>query len=92
LRSIFCDPNLATTPAIDEAIRYPLRAATLSRDVYIDDILTGTNTLKEACQLQKQLIELGKAGGFPLKKWAANNAKLLDEISTEDRMPVDLRK
>lgn len=58
----------------------------------MDDILTGANTLEEAKQLQEQLILLCKSGGFPQKKWAANQAELLECISPEDRMPSNPRE
>lgn len=61
-------------------------------NVYIDDILTSADTLEEAQQLQEQLIALCKAGGFPLKKWAANHCDLLTGILPEDRMPTDPRE
>lgn len=50
----------------EENKKYPLGAATLQRDVYMDDVSTGASTIAETKQLQQQLI--CKAGGFPLKK------------------------
>lgn len=50
----------------------------------MDDILTGASTIKEAKELLQQLTGICRAGGFPLKKWSANDAALLDEVSAED--------
>jgi len=84
-----CAPFLAIRTlrqlADDENLKYPLGAVTLRRDVYMDDVLTGAATIPDAKQLQHQLIEICKAGGFPLKKWSANNASLLEDLPLTDR-------
>lgn len=74
--------------AADETENYPLGAAVLKRDVYVDNILTSADTMEEANQLQTQLILICKAGGFPLKKWTSNHAELLNKIPQGDRMPL----
>lgn len=88
-----CAPFLAMRTlqqlAQDEGERYPKGAAVLRRDVYMDDVLTGADTLDEALQIQNQVSQLCKAGGFPLKKWAANNQILLGNIPAEDLAQPD---
>jgi len=87
-----CAPYLAIRTlrqlADDEEDNYPLGAAVLRKNVYVDDVLTGHDTLEKAQETQRQLISLCKAGGFPLKKWAANHADLLSKIPPEDRLPL----
>ncbi|KMQ81720.1 hypothetical protein RF55_25447, partial [Lasius niger] len=84
-----CAPYLAIRTlrqlASDEERTYPQGAAVLRRDTYVDDILTGANTLEEARTIQQQLAQLCTAGGFPLKKWAANADVLLENIPPEHR-------
>lgn len=67
-----CVPFLAIRTlhqlAYDEAARYPEGSAVLIRDVYMDDVLTGADSIEEALQIQNQLILLCKAGGFPLRQ------------------------
>ncbi|XP_011176358.1 uncharacterized protein LOC105208251 [Solenopsis invicta] len=57
----------------------------------MNDILTGASTLEEACELQRQLTGLCMAGGFPLRKWSANDAAILADVPAEHRMQRDLR-
>ncbi|XP_029678553.1 uncharacterized protein LOC115244768 [Formica exsecta] len=61
-----CAPFLAMRTlrqlADDEAAHFPKGSAALRRDVYVDDILTGTPTIEEAMDLQRQLTELCTAG------------------------------
>lgn len=75
--------------ATDEENHYPIGAAVLRRDVYMDDILTGAASLTEAREIQRQLSQLCKAGGFPLKKWSATDPELLKDVPATER--ADLR-
>ena len=49
----------------------------LLENSYVDDILTGADTLEQTQLLKEELIGLLKAGGFPLSKWTANHPDLL---------------
>ncbi|XP_062557578.1 uncharacterized protein LOC134222449 [Armigeres subalbatus] len=77
-------PYLATRTlkqlAVDEETVYPLGSRAISEDTYMDDVITGANTVEEACELQKQLIEMTEKGGFRLRKWASNNPKVLEGL------------
>lgn len=90
-----CAPFLAIRTlhqlAHDEKSSYPLGAAVLLKDVYMDDILTGASTINEAKELLRQLTGICRAGGFPLKKWSTNDAALLDEVPAEDRLQREPR-
>ena len=52
-------------------------------DFYVDDLLSGTNTIEQAITMQKQLSQLLKQGGFNLRKWSSNNQKILASINGE---------
>jgi len=66
--------------ASEEASLYPLAAEVISRDMYVEDLVTGSDNLAEARRLQEEIIHnLGK-GGFALHKWCANHADLLEGI------------
>ncbi|CAI6372156.1 unnamed protein product [Macrosiphum euphorbiae] len=64
--------------ATDQAIK-----TIIQRDLYVDDVTTGTNTEEEACVLQQKLITLFAKGQFELPKWASNSAKFLGKIPEE---------
>ncbi|CAH2226607.1 jg25712, partial [Pararge aegeria aegeria] len=59
--------------ALDEASSFPLVSQVLLDDVFVDDIVTGADTLEDALKLQRELIALCKAGTFELRKWISNN-------------------
>lgn len=64
--------------ATDQAIK-----TIIQRDLYVDDVTTGTNTEEEACVLQQKLITIFAKGQFELRKWASNSAKFLEKIPEE---------
>ncbi|KAJ8914346.1 hypothetical protein NQ315_011334 [Exocentrus adspersus] len=79
-----CSPYLANRTIIqlakDEGLKFPLAADVLQNDIYVDDIVTGCNSLNEAITIRDQLINLLKLGGFELRKWASNSAELLCDL------------
>ncbi|XP_051165958.1 uncharacterized protein LOC127284527 [Leptopilina boulardi] len=75
--------------AKDEGANYPEAARTLEEDFYVDDALTGSNTVEEAQQLQGDLIQLTQRGGLHLCKWRSNKLELIENSS--DPVDSDLR-
>ncbi|XP_011859361.1 PREDICTED: uncharacterized protein LOC105556858 [Vollenhovia emeryi] len=73
--------------ADDESTRYPRGAIVLRRDSYVDDIMTGASTESDAITVQHELREICMAGGFPLRKWAANSPRILRGIPEEHLLP-----
>lgn len=69
--------------------QYPYGAGALRKDFYVDDGLTGADSLHEALEIQQQLISILGSAGMKLKKWCANHPRLLSGIAPEDQ-EVDL--
>ncbi|RLU19188.1 hypothetical protein DMN91_007745 [Ooceraea biroi] len=72
--------------AEDEGHRFPLGAEALRQKIYMDDVMAGASTLAGAREVVHQLDSICKAGGFPLKKWSANDATILEDLPVEDRL------
>ena len=76
-----CAPYLAIRTlkqlSADEVDRYPYAASCLLNDVYMDDVISGADTVSAALHIQKELLSLLKAGGFKLRKWTSNAPELL---------------
>ncbi|XP_029171108.1 uncharacterized protein LOC114940554 [Nylanderia fulva] len=85
-----CAPFLAIRTlrqlATDEEKQFPRGAVALRRDCYVDDVVTGSNTLNDAIALQMEIRNLCLAGGFPLKKWAANDERILTGVPSDHRL------
>ena len=68
--------------AIDHAQEFPLAAAAVHDSFYVDDGLTGAESVEEAVTLQKQLQELFDRGGFLLRKWKSSEPAVLKHLPT----------
>ncbi|XP_039436592.1 uncharacterized protein LOC120418326 [Culex pipiens pallens] len=83
-----CAPFLATRTLAqvckDEIERFPLAAKAGTDDVYMDDLLSGADTLEEALALQKEFVAMMKSAGFDLHKWASNHPDLLKSVPNAD--------
>jgi len=58
--------------AMEGSERYPLAAHALLNDTYVDDIITGADTIDDARNLRKQLDALLAEGKFKAHKWCSN--------------------
>ncbi|XP_076233347.1 uncharacterized protein LOC143178507 [Calliopsis andreniformis] len=73
--------------ANDEQEEFPEAAAIVKRDLYVDDLLTGAETLKEARHIQAQISELLTRGGLNIRQWASNEPNLLTGINKNQIHP-----
>ncbi|XP_062704180.1 uncharacterized protein LOC134286566 [Aedes albopictus] len=69
--------------AIEHSEEFPLAAAAVEKCFYIDDALTGAQTLEEACQLQHELVELLRRGCLDAHKWCSNPDVILQNVPAE---------
>ncbi|XP_055543581.1 uncharacterized protein LOC129729124 [Wyeomyia smithii] len=69
--------------AIDGSQKYKLGAKAVDEDFYMDDFLSGADTIKEAIQLQKEVQALLAEGGLDLRKWCSNCPQVLENLPTE---------
>ncbi|XP_055591260.1 uncharacterized protein LOC129743299 [Uranotaenia lowii] len=82
-------PFLATRTlkqlATDEHHRFPAASRALEEDVYMDDVITGTDLEEDAIKLCGDLIKLTNSGGFRLRKFASNSTAALREVDPDDQ-------
>lgn len=70
--------------AEDEQKRFPIAAKILKTDMYVDNMLTGTDSIEEAQLICRQMTHLLKTAGMNMRQWAANNPNILDGIEAKD--------
>ncbi|GFX14718.1 integrase catalytic domain-containing protein [Trichonephila clavipes] len=63
---------------------FSIRSSVVMSDMYIDDVLTGAETLLEAKELKNQLINIFAKGGMVLHKWCGNNTELIEVSENYD--------
>ncbi|XP_071643012.1 uncharacterized protein [Temnothorax longispinosus] len=70
--------------AEDEQHRYPRAAAILKEHFYVDNLISGAKTIEDARAIRDELIALLSLGGFPIKQWASNNERVVNDLSTDE--------
>ncbi|XP_073963061.1 uncharacterized protein [Choristoneura fumiferana] len=77
--------------AQDSADKYPAGAAVLARDIYVDDVVTGADSVEQALSLQSELTKILSSGGFHLRKWTSNSGTFLDSLPRSDLYSEELK-
>ena len=85
-----CAPFLAGRVMRDLALKgidqYPQASSIVLKDAYVDDLFSGGDDIQSVIELRNELIALLKNGNLPLRKWAANHPKILEDLSDEERL------
>ncbi|XP_066593609.1 uncharacterized protein [Prorops nasuta] len=66
--------------ADDESENFPVAAGILKRDLYVDDLLTGADTMEALYSVRNEVIEVFSRGGFDIRQWASNEEKALKDL------------
>ncbi|XP_024875128.1 uncharacterized protein LOC112456671 [Temnothorax curvispinosus] len=67
-----------------ERINYPIGAAAILDDFYVDDLLSGTDTIAGVKQIRDETTKILSKAGFQLRKWASNCPEVLEDMSSAD--------
>ncbi|XP_065086542.1 uncharacterized protein LOC135708380 [Ochlerotatus camptorhynchus] len=82
-------PFLATRTllqlCIDEGDEFPLAAHIIREDCYVDDVLSGTDSIEKAIECRQQIRNLLQKGGFPVHKWCSNDQRILEGVPESER-------
>ncbi|XP_063907426.1 uncharacterized protein LOC135125701 [Zophobas morio] len=65
--------------ANDERKTYPNAHHHIINNMYVDDLISGSDTLENAVKLKTEITDCLLRGCFQLRKWASNNKALLPE-------------
>ncbi|XP_035902661.1 uncharacterized protein LOC118510006 [Anopheles stephensi] len=68
----------------DHGTKFP-KAMACKADFYVDDLLSGATTTRDAQEMAGQLNKLLSCGGFSLRKWASNCPEALKDIPEDQR-------
>ncbi|GBM24807.1 hypothetical protein AVEN_245053-1 [Araneus ventricosus] len=58
-------------------------ARVIRENFYVDDLLTGADSVPEARRLVKDLIQVMGMGGFMIRKWACSDLRVVSVLSSE---------
>ena len=68
-------------------------AQSIKSDFYMDDYISGSDSIEEALTLFRDVSQALKTGGMMLRKWCSNNAAVrqyISEVSDEPHFSLDL--
>ena len=66
--------------AIDAQSTFPEASSKILSDCYVDDLITGTNSVAEAQTLIREITQIMQGGQFQLRKWRTNQTQLLSQV------------
>jgi len=49
--------------------------------LYLDDLLTGAETIEDAREIRDEIIALLARGGFSIRQWASNDMRIVDGLA-----------
>lgn len=64
--------------AFDKKHDYPEASSIILEDFYVDDMITGADTIEDLQQLKFDICEVLKSAGFQLAQWRSNVTNVLD--------------
>lgn len=76
--------------ARDNAANYPEAARIIQEDFYVDDCLTGADSIDEALVICRELDLVLKSGGFELAKWTSNCRDVIRLMRSAENPSIDL--
>jgi len=76
----------------DEEESFPIGAKIVRKDFYVDDLISGGDSVEEVREIRRQVKKLLSRGHFPIRKWCSNESAALERVYTCDRRPVENRK
>ncbi|GJQ71455.1 hypothetical protein Trydic_g11180 [Trypoxylus dichotomus] len=68
--------------AIEHMDNFPRAANAIVHDFYVDDFLSGSDTVEEAQLLFNQVSQILQGGCFELRKWISNNPQILTVLNS----------
>lgn len=77
----------------DCAATHPVASEVIQHDFYVDDMLSGADSIEEAKTLVKQVKDVSDSAGFSLRKWNSNSSEVLRSIPKllrDDRSILEL--
>ncbi|XP_030765371.1 uncharacterized protein LOC115889501 [Sitophilus oryzae] len=73
-----------TRVTFENLVKYPEASKILDMDRYVDDIISGCDSLSLAIKIQRDLISILEHSGFELRKWTSNSSDFLSQLSPNE--------
>jgi len=88
-----CAPYLATRVLQESAKlnqdKWPLGASRILTNFYVDDLITGANSIQELTTIKEEVNTILNEAGFQLHKWASNHSAIVEDSSLNNTLNFD---
>lgn len=74
--------------AEEHSLTYPKASRAISQDFYMDDLMTGAETIEECMSLQHQITSILNSALMPIRKWCSNSERILANLEVNDNEPL----
>ncbi|XP_012285782.1 uncharacterized protein LOC105702648 [Orussus abietinus] len=68
--------------ALDHKTESPIASQIILRDFYVDDLLTGADTLEETQAINLEVTSILQSAGYELRKWTSNSSSIVTAIES----------
>ncbi|XP_018359711.1 PREDICTED: uncharacterized protein LOC108758964 [Trachymyrmex cornetzi] len=68
--------------ADDERHAYSRAAEIIKTHLYVDDLLTGADSIDDVKMIRDEIIALLARGGFSIRQWASNDERAVNDLGT----------
>ncbi|XP_055542991.1 uncharacterized protein LOC129728568 [Wyeomyia smithii] len=75
--------------AEEDGREFPIATRIVKEETYMDDVLSGADSVEQALEAQNQLKQLLHQGGFPIHKWCSNSQEFLEHIPVDEQEKMD---
>ncbi|XP_075150935.1 uncharacterized protein LOC142225044 [Haematobia irritans] len=69
----------------DERESYPIGATVVTRDFYVDDLISGGDSIEEVVKIRREVTAILKRGNLQIRKWISNDETVLQDVCQSDR-------
>lgn len=76
--------------ADDNFVNYSVASEKIKNDFYMDDFLSGADTLEELVQLQRDISKILYQYGFELRKWLTNETNVLNHFHVNSQLDLNI--
>jgi len=68
--------------------QYPQASKSILHDFYMDDLMTGADTIEECSKLQREINTVLNSAKLPLRKWCSNSSAVINLIEKREDDPL----
>ncbi|XP_066603396.1 uncharacterized protein [Prorops nasuta] len=69
--------------AEDEEFNFPIGAHNIKNNMYVDDLITGAQSISELQRIQDETTNILSRRGFHIRQWASNNSQIINDVNIQ---------